>query len=248
MRDFLPIVAVASLLTLSAPASRAQDAPGDWKQTAFIYGMGAAISGDVQLGPLELPVSVSISDLLDALEFGAMAAYRVENDEWSFEGDVTYMGLGWSPSGPRGNVRGDLDVDQVTFMATAGRRLSPYVEGLVSLAYFDLSTDLEVRVLNQRQSASRDASWIDPLLGVQYSVPFAGKWAYSLRGDIGGFGVGSNLTWQLFTTVRRQNSDRFGWYVGYRALGYNYEDGSGRNYQHYDLTQQGPLAGVAISF
>jgi hypothetical protein len=33
-----------------------------------------------------------------------------------------------------------------------------------------------------------------------------------------------------------------------RALGFDYQDGSGRNYPRYDLTQQGPLAGIAISF
>jgi len=44
------------------------------------------------------------------------------------------------------------------------------------------------------------------------------------------------------------NSFRFGWYLAYQALGYDYRDGSGRNYQRYDLTQQGPLAGIAISF
>jgi hypothetical protein len=246
---FFSAVAAVGALVLSAPATQAQQASsGDWKQTVFIYGMGAAIGGDAQIGPLQLPVSVSISDLFDALKFGAMGAYRIENDEWSFTGDMTYMNLGWNPRGKRGNVSGDLGIDQFTFMATAGRRFSPYVEGLVSLAYFNLSTDLEVRVLQQRASASRDADWIDPLLGLAYAVPFAGKWTYSLRGDIGGFGVGSNLSWQLLTVVRRQNTDRFGWYLGYRALGFDYEDGQGKNYQHYDLTQQGPLAGVAFSF
>jgi len=44
------------------------------------------------------------------------------------------------------------------------------------------------------------------------------------------------------------NSLRFGWYVGYRAPGFDYLDGSGRNYPSYDLTQQGPLTGIAISF
>lgn len=249
MNRRIPAATVFSALALTAPTTQAQEvSPGDWKQTVFIYGMGAAISGDAQIGNLELPVSVSISDLFDALKFGAMAAYRIENDEWSFTGDVTYMNLGWNPSGQRGNVRGDLGIDQLTLMATAGRRFSPYVEGLLSLAYFDLSTDLEVRVLNQRAQASRDADWIDPLLGLQYTVPFADKWSYSLRGDLGGFGVGSNFSWQLLTVVRRQNTDRFGWYVGYRALGFDYEDGQGANYQHYDLTQQGPLAGIAFSF
>jgi len=58
-------------------------------------------------------------------------------------------------SGLRGNVRGDLNIDQFTMMATAGRRITPHVEGLLSLAYFDLSTDLEVRVVEQRLRASR---------------------------------------------------------------------------------------------
>jgi len=235
-------------LTLCAPTTQAQEASAGWKQTVFIYGMGAAINGDAQIGNLKLPVDVSMSDLFDALRFGAMAAYRAENDVWSFEGDVTYMNLGVNQNGPREKVRGELGTEQLTVMATAGRRLTPHLEGLLSLAYFDLSNDLEVRVLNQRFRASRGADWIDPLIGLAYAVPFAGKWSYSLRGDIGGFGVGSDLTWQVLTTVRRQNTDRFGWYLGYRAIGFDYKDGQGGNYQRYDLTQQGPLAGIAISF
>jgi len=248
MRNRFSAVAVVLALTLCAPTTHAQEASGGWKQTVFVYGMGAAISGEAQIGNLKLPVDVSISDLFDALKFGAMAAYRAENDVWSFEGDVTYVNLGWNPRSQRGNVRGDLGIDQLTVMATAGRRLTPHLEGLLSLAYFDLSNTLEVRVFNQRLGASRDANWVDPMIGLAYAVPFAEKWSYSLRGDIGGFGVGSDLTWQVLTTVRRQNTDRFGWYLGYRAIGFDYKDGQGRNYQRYDLTQQGPLAGIAISY
>jgi hypothetical protein len=248
MRKRFSAVAVVLALTLCAPTTQAQEASGGWKQTVFLYGMGAAIDGEAQIGPLRLPVDVSVSDLFDALRFGAMAAYRAENDVWSFEGDVTYMNLGVNQNGPRERVRGELGTDQLTVMATAGRRLSPHLEGLLSLAYFDLSSDLQVQVLNQRLRARSSADWIDPMFGLAYAVPFAGKWSYSLRGDIGGFGVGSDLTWQVLTAVRRQNTDRFGWYLGYRAIGFDYQDGSGRNYQRYNLTQQGPLAGIAISF
>jgi hypothetical protein len=248
MRKRFSAVAAVLALTLCAPTTQAQEASGGWKQTVFLYGMGAAIDGEAQIGPLSLPVDVSISDLFDALRFGAMAAYRAENDVWSFEGDVTYMNLGVNQNGPREKVRGELGTDQLTVMATAGRRLGPHVEGLLSLAYFDLSSDLQVQVLNQRLRARSSADWIDPMIGLAYAVPFAGKWSYSLRGDIGGFGVGSDLSWQLLTAVRRQNTDRFGWYLGYRAIGFDYQDGSGRNFQRYNLTQQGPLAGIAISF
>jgi hypothetical protein len=248
MRRFVPAAALVAVLTLLAPAAHAQEAAGAWRQTLSLYGMGAAIDGDAQIGDLSLPVDLSISDVLSSLKMGAMGTYRIENDKWSFEGDLTFMNLGFNESGERGRVAGDLDIEQFTFMATAGRRLTPRLEALVSLAYFDVSADLEVAVLQIRRQASRNASWVDPLVGLNYVIPFADKWSYSLRGDIGGFGVGSDLTWQVMTLFRRQNTERFGWYVGYRALAYDYEDGSGASFQRYDLTQQGPMAGIAISF
>jgi hypothetical protein len=242
------VAAAVVALAAFAPPAQAQQDPGEWRQRVFVYGMGATIEGEAQIGNVKVPIDASISDVLDALKFGAMASYRVENDVWSVTGDVTYMNLGWSGQTQQGRASSGLDLEQVTVMGTVGRRLSPHLEALISLAYFDLSTDLRVRVLQQRVEASRNASWVDPLVGLNYAVPIGGKWSYTLRGDVGGFGVGSDLTWHMITTLRRQNSERFGWYVGYRVIAYDYEDGGGRNYQHYDLRQHGPGIGVAIGF
>lgn len=243
------VLAASAMLAMYTAAVPAQEAAGDeWKQTVFIYGMGAAIEGDATIGNLTVPVDLSISDVLDNLKFGFMGAYRIENDTWSIEADTTFMNLGNTQRAPRNNVRAYMDVEQWTLMGTVGRRLTDNLEGLFSLTYFDVSADLELRVLQQRATASRSASWVDPLVGLNYRVPLGEKWSYALRGDIGGFGVGSDLTWHVLTGFRRQNTDMFGWYVGYRVIAYDYEDGSGRNYQRYDLTQQGPLAGVSFSF
>lgn len=238
------------LIGLASSASSAVAAQADegWNQTVYLYGMGAAIQGDAQIGNLALPVDVSISELFDALRMGGMAAYRVENGTWSFTGDVTYMDLGWNARTAGDRVGGKLGVDQLTVMATVGRRLGPHVEALASLAYFDVDTALEVRVLQQTLRATRQASWVDPLIGLQYSVPVGEKWTYNLRGDVGGFGVGSQFTWHMATTLRRRVSDKFDWYIGYRVIAYDYREGSGRDSQHYDLTQQGPGIGVAFSF
>jgi hypothetical protein len=236
------------LLGAFAPLAQAQNTATDWRQTVFLYGMGAAIDGDAQVGPLQVPVDVGLSDFFDVLKFGAMAAYRVENGTWSFGGDVTYMNLGGSNRTQQGRASAGLDVEQATVMATAGRRLTPHLEALFSLAWFDVSADLRVRLLQQVRTASRDASWVDPLAGLNYEVPVGSRWRYTLRGDIGGFGVGSDLTWHALTKFTYQQSDRFCWYLGYRAIAYDYEDGKGPNYQHYDLVQHGPGAGVAFSF
>jgi hypothetical protein len=240
---------LAVMLGGFVPLAQAQQSSGDWQHTVFLYGMGAAIDGEAQIGNLTLPIDISISDLFDALRFGAMAAYRMENEgPWSFEVDATYMNLGFNQNGPRERVRGELKTDQFTLMGTAGYRISDNFEGLLSLAYFDVSSDIEVRAGQQRLRASASDSWVDPLFGLAYRLPIGEKWTYQLRGDIGGFGVGSDLTWHMLTGFRRQNSEFFGWYVGYRVIAYDYESGSGRNYQRYDLTQQGPLVGVSFSF
>jgi hypothetical protein len=244
------LLAVAGLATASPARAQeqagTQASTGDWRQTVFLYGMGAMIEGDAQVGPVEVPVDVGLSDFFDNLEFGAMAAYRIENGTWSFTGDVTYMSLGGGKEGPRGLTSARLDTEQVTAMLTAGRRITPHLEALVSLAYFDVNADLRVRALQQVATASRDVDWFDPLIGVRYQVPMGGKWRYTLRGDIGA--GGSDLTWHALTKFTRQNSDRFGWYLGYRAISYDYEDGSGLNLVRFDLTQHGPGAGISISF
>jgi hypothetical protein len=240
------LVAVA-LLTSSATAL-AESPTGDWRQTVFLYGMVPMIEGDAQVGNLQVDVDTNMSDFFDNLKFGAMAAYRIEDDQWSFSGDLTYMNLGQSQTTQQGRASAGLDVDQFTFMATAGYRVMPHLEALLSLAYFDVSADLRVRLLQQVRTASRDANWVDPLLGLNYEIPVSGKWRFTLRGEVGGFGFGSDLTWHALTKVTYQQSDRFSWYVGYRAIAYDYEEGEGLNYQNYDLMQHGPGAGIAFSF
>jgi hypothetical protein len=239
---------VALVLAASPGPAEAQDAAQGWRHTMFIYGMGAAIDGDVQVGDIEIPVDVSISDMFDALEMGAMAAYRMENDTWSISGDVTFMALGGKASGPRGHVRGDVDIDQLTVMATLGRRVAPSTEVLFSLAYFDLSTDVHLRAFNQSRRAGIDADWVDPSIGLRYETALSDKWTFTARGDVGGFGVGSDLLVHGIMTFRRQQTERFGWFLGYRVIRFDYENGKGRNFQHYDLVEQGPGAGISISF
>lgn len=253
MKHYLAAAALlgVSLFSGTAAAQYAVDdesPAGQWNQTLHLYGMGAAIDGDAQVGPVGVPVSISISDLFDALRMGGMAAYRVDNGNWSFSADATYMDLAWNASTNGGRAGARMQVDQITLMVTAGKRIGPHTELLGSLAYFDVSSDLRLSVLQQSRTASSGTDWVDPLVGLQHTFPLSDSWSLSLRGDVGGFGVNSSFTWQAWAVVRNQVSDRFGWFVGYRALGYDYQTGSGLGFQRYNLTQQGPGLGVSFSF
>lgn len=238
-------------LTASLAAGAAD---GEWQQELMIYGMGAALDGDAQVGPVKVPVNLSIGDVFDALEMGAMAAYRADNGTWSVTGDLAYMGLGGHQKTQRGLVKGDVGIDQTSFMVTVGRHLGENFQVLGSLSYFDLSTRLKVTTTapitgdKTVRKANTSANWVDPMIGVLYGLPLAEGWRLNLRGDIGGFGIGSDLAYQVFPNVQWQASDKLGVVVGYRVIGFDYKEGSGAHYQHYDLVEQGPLLGMTLAF
>jgi hypothetical protein len=54
--------------------------------------------------------------------------------------------------------------------------------------------------------------------------------------------------YHLLANLRWQASDTVGVVFGYRVISFDYEDGKDANYQRYDLTEQGPLVGISISF
>lgn len=239
---------------LAGSSAFAAEAPAGWQHTVFIYGMGASIDGEAQIGPIEVAVDVSMSEVFDALEFGAMAAYRADNGTWSFTADATFMGLGGSgthdtPLG--GEVKGEIDVDQITLMGTFGRRWTDHLEFLFGLAYVDISMDLSVQSGSGGPldvAASRDADWIDPTLGLRYERPIGDDWRVVLRGDIGGFGVGSDFMYHLLAGASWRASDSVDLFLGYRLISFDYEEGRNQNYMRFDLTEQGPMLGVGISF
>jgi hypothetical protein len=66
--------------------------------------------------------------------------------------------------------------------------------------------------------------------------------------EIGGFGAGSDLAWQIFPTVGFRFTDRFSLEVGYRWLDMDYSTGDGNERFAYDVLTQGPVGGLAFRF
>ena len=88
--------------------------------------------------------------------------------------------------------------------------------------------------------------WTDPIIGVRYFYDFGNKWMISARGDIGGFGLGSDFTWNVLALVHFQPWEYVSIVAGYRAMDQDYEDGSGASRFAYDMRLAGPIAGVNI--
>ena len=65
-----------------------------------------------------------------------------------------------------------------------------------------------------------------------------------MLGDVGGFGIGSDLAWQAFGGITYEINDTWSLKAGYRAMGVDYENGSFK----LDVISHGPVVGVGIRF
>lgn len=143
---------------------------------------------------------------------------------------VTYR-LGEWPLGD-----GAANDRHVTLDAYAGARYT----------MLEIEIDPENRPANQR-----DRDWIDPIIGLRTNVDIAEDWALLAWGDVGGFGVSSDLTWSV-TAVLGYDFRIFEMpatvYGGYRAIGYDYSDGQGSDKVTWDVTLHGPILGFSLRF
>ena len=88
------------------------------------------------------------------------------------------------------------------------------------------------------------AQWIDPTVGLYGHYDITDKRFINALGDVGGFGVGSDLTWQAFGALGYNWTKTLSTSIGYRAIYEDYQDGG----FVYDVTQQGVFAGLGIHF
>lgn len=100
-------------------------------------------------------------------------------------------------------------------------------------------------------SAAKTIDWWDPLVGLRLRHKAAPGQELVLQGDIGGFDVGSKLTWQALATYNFQTQFlgfKLNNYIGYRAISIDYEEGSGNRTIGLDFITHGPVVGLTFKW
>lgn len=237
-------LAVLGIAVLAAAPLHAQE----WKHEVAPYMWASAMSGKSTVGPLEADVDMSFGDILDDLEFGFMGTYRGTRDRFSVSVDVVYMALSSDFKGPTGYVKGEVDVDQTAFEVNAGWEVAERLTIIGGLRYNDVSADISINGPLGKRKGAGDEKWVDPFVGAHYTIPLADKWSFTLRGDVGGFGIGSKFAWQGIGTLRWQLREQFGLLAAYRYVDMDYENDDGVPYFVYDMAISGPALGAVFTF
>jgi hypothetical protein len=208
------------------------------------------MKGDVAVAGQEATLDMAASDIFSNLQFGAMGLVVARKGNWGVGGDAIWMSLGANGTapGPVG-VTASADMSQGAFAFYGLRRLAPSADVFFGARVNYLSTNLRINGPLAVRSVDGSKTWFDPIVGLQLHTPAGGKrWHAQVYTEIGGFGVGSSFTWQVFPTIGVDLSKRASLEFGYRWLDIDYSTGEGTTLFKYDVLTQGPIMGFAFRF
>ena len=232
-----------------------------WTFEATPYLWAAGIKGDTQVGSLpSISVDVPFSDILSNLDFAAMGTFEARKGRWGFLFDAVYLKLSTSatamrtgpgPIGATPTAAADLRLEQTLLTGAVVYRVieSPTaIDVLGGLRYtkVDVSGDINASLfaLTGTVQRSGDKDWADPIVGFRVVHRISDRWSLDGYADVGGFGVGSELTWQVAAGVNYMISRTFTARGGYRVLKVDYD----KDGVVYDMKTSGPYIGVGIRF
>lgn len=242
------LVLVAGLLATGSAV-----AADEWRHTLVLYGVGASMDGESGIGTVEADVDVGFDDILDNLEFGAMAAYRGERGRWAIVADLIYMALEQDKDGlgQFGRTRATVDADQTIFEVDGAYAIDERLSVYGGLRWWDLEVDLQVLgggPLGTDIARSGSEDWVDPVVGARWLWTINDRWSIVTKGDIGGFGVGSDFAWHVSAFADWRFAENVSLAFGVRYLDVDYEDGGGNSKFTWDVTEGGPAVGIAWRF
>jgi hypothetical protein len=202
--------------------------------------MGAAMSGTTTVRGVDVDVDLSASDVFSNLQFGAMGIVVARKGAWGFGSDLIWMALGTT-------VRDtDVDFNQGAFAFYGLRQLSPAADVTFGLRVNTLQGELTFKA--PEVTRDQDKSWVDPIAGVTLRSPADRRAQVRLYTEVGGFGAGSDFTWQVFPTFSLRLTRMASLEFGYRWLDVDYATGEGNEEFRYDVLTQGPVVGFGFRF
>lgn len=234
--------AAVSALVAGLPAVAAAQGPEKWAVELTPYLWAAGLDGDTAADGAGSEIDTDYRFFsLENLDFTLGTAVEARKGRWGMLYDAMYAGF--SDAFERSPVRSEVEISG-GFLEAAGAlaaRNGRPLELLFGLRYVALKATVDIAPLPR---ASARETWLDPLVGLRYVHAFNDRWSVTLRGDIGGFGVSSELATNVAATFGWRIGDRVTLRGGYRLLQMDFDGDS----LVLDAILQGYVLGASWAF
>jgi hypothetical protein len=243
-RPFAAALVLAGLaVTARAQSPTAPPEGDDWKFAVAPYLMGASLDGDAVLRGRPAKVDIGASDIFNHLDVGFMGMAAARKGDWGVVTDVVLVDLSVESQAPPADVSPSIGL----FSVQGVRKLSDVADATAGVRWNRLEARIDFKApISQRVEKTRD--WVDPVVGIVLRTPGRHRVHATLIADVGGFGVGSDLTWQAFPSVGVNLGKHASLEGGWRFLSTDYKTGEGAERFEWDVLYQGPVVGFAFTF
>jgi hypothetical protein len=190
-----------------------------------------AFKGTVATLPPLPPASVDagFDDLIENLDGAIMLQAEARKGRAGVFVDILYSKLsayGSTPGALFSGVSLDVEMFAPTLMGYYRMELQPgaTLDLMAGARDWYVSTEVGLGAgLLPGRSGSESESWVDPVVAARANIEIANGLYVPLYADIGGFGVGSDLTWQAFGGAAYRFNQTVSATLGYRHLEVDYE-------------------------
>ncbi len=235
-----PAVATVNTLNAESPEAPVEDPDSSkWDFNLRPYFFLSGISGSVTVPPT-FPMNSSFGDLLKNVKLGAFINFTAQKGQWGASGDFQYINLYGEGSGLLDvsldfkNVIGEVDVFYEPETAATLRFLA-------GVRTYSVKQTITIEGV---ELPAASTVVVDPILGAYGTWKLSDSWEFELRGDIGGFGVSSEFTYQVMALFHWNISESLAIPFGYRVLGYQIK----KDEILMDTRMAGMVLGLDINF
>jgi hypothetical protein len=241
------------------PSKAASNQPGanvisewhvDWVP---FYLWFSGLQGNVGAKGYVVPVDVSFSQIFKQLNIGLMSVLDVRRKRVGLLTDLLFMSVssdqsttpvgGGVFSGFKANAK-TFFVDPELYVRLLDKKAYS-VDAVGGARFWRLDNSLNLLPgTSAGVTVGQTQSWVDPVLGARFRLNLPRGFFANLKGDAGGFGVGSQQTWQIYTGVGKEFKEKYSVLLGYRYLAVDYRNGGFL----FDTHMSGLLTGLNIRF
>lgn len=242
-------IIILCITVVFSPVSSFSQEENDWDfAIAPLYLWAVNINGESGVRGQTAETNIKFGDLYDSLQgVFTLRLNAVYRQKFGLVFDYNYLDLGNETQTDVVSLETNFKAQIINLAGTyrfLGERHT--LDSVAGIRYTDL--DLGVDFIGSGSGLEENKSWVDPIVGARYAYQMNDRWALRFHGDIGGFGVASNFTWQGLGLIDFQPWKHVAFVGGYRAIGTDYESGSGSDKFTYDVIVHGPVLGLDIRF
>lgn len=227
------------------------DDSNKWQFTIGPYVLFPHMNGEVIVKGIPADVDTSPGDIFENLDFGMMLYFEASNSKWVAVLDGLYMDLSQEGETVLTGRKVLVGVDQVGFSISGRYKIKQWLDAGVGGRINSIGSNLKIDPgdILPGTEFSMNETWFDPIIVARLMTNFNNeKWQLGLYTDIGGFGIGSDITWQINPFASYQLGNWFKLGAAYRWLGINYTTGTGAETFLYDVTTSGPEIRFLFNF